>query len=267
MASAVLPQSKKPRLVDDEDHINKSGGGWSKGNSMKGLCSPNITIVPCNREDCRSNEKRFKSNLTVYNQDTIYRMESIGKEVALLPDSIVLDALVLDNNIAVLVMPFPINESIIVNVSYHPDFEVDITEISGKFKKGSKNVTALDTIAHITVSDTAGDRKTIGLQAPIAGKMVESNDLLSCYPKLIASRHRSDGYLAVFTSDAPSILARSGSYIDLLPIDAGEANVVNGKTCGGISKRKEKVCFSWIKGSCSRGESCKFKHVEKVPEK
>lgn len=228
---------------------------------MKGLCAPTITIVPCSRDDCRNNEKRFKSILTVHNQGLVDEMEK-QEDIQLFPPSIVVDAMVLDNNISVLVMPYRIHKELIAAVKFHPDYEVDIAEISGKFKKGSKNVTALDTIAYLTVLDPpTGIEKTIGLQAPIAGKMVESNDLLSSSPFLISTRHRADGYLAVFTSDAPSILARSGSYIGLLPVDLD--NNEDKKSANENIKRKEKFCFSWIKGSCARGDTCKFKHVDK----
>lgn len=263
------PKKRSKTVLDSEEckeqhQPSKSSKavGWGKGNSMKGLCAPNIAIVPCHREDCRSNEKRFKFYLTVHTAQMVANMSTIIDDVKLFPDSIIVDALVLDNNISVLVMPYQICKELIVSVKFHPDYEVDIAEISGKFKKGSKNVTALDTIAYIVLRDPRNnEERTIGLQAPIAGKMVESNDIISSNPTILSTRHRSDGFLAVFTSDAPSILAKSGAYIDLLPTDL-DSNVDNGGNNNNI-KKKEKVCFAWIKGTCARGSACKFKHVDK----
>jgi hypothetical protein len=157
--------------------------------------------------------------------------------------TVVLDALVLDNNICVLILPFAIPA-----ISFTYRFDIDINAITGKFKRGSKAINALDQVAILTIMNANQENVTVQLLSPIEGKVSEQNDNLASNLSLLQDRYQGDGYVAILISEAPTMISKTGTIIDEHESE---------------SKGKEKICFSWIKGTCIRGNICKFKHVEK----
>jgi hypothetical protein len=226
------------------DHLDEGAAVHIPPRKVRGLIAPGLKLYPTNRQDCRHTAKRFKCCLSIHNID------SIPTSISSLSDTLILDALVLDNKVVVFVLPFPLAN--VQRVEFASGYDFSVADVSGKFKKGAKIVAALDTLITVYVaSSLSGELQRISLKAPMAGKIVEINDLLPDSPALLSSHPRSDGYIAVVTSEVPELLEGPENDIDLTAQKA-------------TGRSKDKICFGWVKGGCRRGNACKFKHTERA---
>jgi hypothetical protein len=155
-------------------------------------------------------------------------------------DPTMLTAMVVMNDICVLVLKSAIEgvEKVTFKV------EVDSGSISGKRKKGAKILNAGCSVISLRMSD--GSEKEFF--APIGGQLLETNGNLLSYPNLLFDQPCGTGFIAVIypNTEFPS-LTNSESY--------------NKK-----SNAKNNICFDYAKGTCKRGNACKFKHeIESLP--
>lgn len=186
--------------------------------------APGLQCVPCDRDASLKNEKRFKWRLC------------LPDEVKATFPSLVADAWVLDNNICVIAM----QKGLDVKQVTYPSLSVD--GVYGKQKKGAMRIQALQTICIVTTQD---DRE-LELVSPISGRILEMNDRLQSTPSLLQSRPGAEGYLLLLSSDVPKLLDKAAGAITSLD----EL----------LDPKKQNVCFAWSKGSCSRGDICKYEH-------
>jgi CCCH-type zinc finger len=79
----------------------------------------------------------------------------------------------------------------------------------------------------------------------IGGKLIETNENLLSSPSLLWTQHQGTGYVAVLypETELPNLATVE---IGLTTTEAASAN--------------SKICFAWAKGSCARGDKCKFEH-------
>jgi len=193
-------------------------------NNKKQLYVSGIKLQECDRFAHLNVERRFKCKLFT---------EAKGE-----PNQIIVDAMVLDNNICVLMIPMALdakklvfNENISGNIIY------------GKLKKGARHLNAGEELCQITLADDS----VLTLKTPISGKLLEMNDRLTELPGLLGiEQYRNEGFICILSSEAPKIMERSLSTANELSLD----DMIG----------KEQVCFGWLKGTCTRGDVCKFKH-------
>lgn len=152
----------------------------------------------------------------------------------------VLDAIVLQNGICVLISKVPMTN--VQQIEFCAKLNTD--GISGRQKKGALKLRAGVVIC--TVSFTDGS--VVELLAPVGGKLLELNDMVCQKPELLSLKYDSEGYLAVLYPDTeiptldgyPDYKALAGSF--------AHKNIEKG------------VCFDFQNGTCTRGDSCRFKH-------
>jgi hypothetical protein len=82
----------------------------------------------------------------------------------------------------------------------------------------------------------------------VGGKLIETNDYLLSSPSLLRTQPLANGYVAVLYPETQLPGLGSGD----LTLTAAEVSGLNSK-----------VCFAWLKGSCSRGDKCKFEHFRR----
>jgi hypothetical protein len=278
-------------IISSSNHNHNQIG--SKGNKDL-LYRPDIQVLYMNRSAYTKSERRFKQRYTVYPQlhesmqlpdedfSSIFEKngEPVNDGLNVEKYSLVCDAMVLDNNITVLILPNPIQKIIeffskdILNLKVALSFDyqdnTDTTNIIGKYKRGAKHVNGSDVIAivKLTFINMEGHlirSVLINLCSPIAGKILEINDTLeaaiiqskSCENNDQASfqttaildlfsegKYSTNGYILVMASEAPRIIDQMNDR----PVGTGEG------------KLDDNVCFAWVKGKCGRGDKCKFIH-------
>jgi hypothetical protein len=184
--------------------------------------APGVTAVPCQLRKKYTFACKFKHKLTAPQKDTM------------------LDAVVLENGICVLIAKGPIVSAQSVTFSTSLNTE----GISGRMKKGAQNVKSGASICKVTFESG----ETVDYVTPVGGKLLELNENVLSDPHLLESASDSKGYLAVIYPDTeiPS-LDGYPDYQSLVESCAGKL-LVKG------------VCFDFQQGSCSRGDSCRFKH-------
>ena len=185
---------------------------------------PNIAFgihaIPCvGKEKTGSLERHFKHKLSDSDKD-----------------SPMLTAMVLNNDICVLVIESDIQA--IVSASF--SVEADSDSISGKKKKGAKKIKANSPI--LTLNFTDGSTREY--LTPVGGQLLETNLNLLLQPNLLLEQPCGAGFVAVIYPDTeiPSL-----------------TNGLSGKLISDLDK-KSNICFSFVKGLCRRGDSCKFSH-------
>jgi glycine cleavage system H lipoate-binding protein len=188
------------------------------------LILPNLLVKECNRENFLSLERRFKS------------LYYVKQDEWLLKNELVVNAMILDNNIALFILPFPV---ISVEEFQFSDAYLDVS-ISGKHKRGAKSVDAGNVFGTIKANS-----QQISLIAPISGKIMEINERLIANPTVLSTNeYRCDGYLMVLSTEAPKIIENNALLVNSnIPVHL-----------------EDKICFAWLKGKCARGNDCKFLH-------
>lgn len=152
----------------------------------------------------------------------------------------VLDAIVLQNGICVLISKVPLTN--VQQIEFGTKLNTD--GISGRQKKGALKLRAGAVICTITYVDGS----VVELLAPVGGKLLELNEIVCQRPELLSLKFDSEGYLAVVYPDTeiPSL----DGYPDYKSLAGSFAH-----------KNVEKgVCFDFQNGTCTRGDSCRFKH-------
>jgi glycine cleavage system H lipoate-binding protein len=186
------------------------------------LILPNMQVKDCNRDDFLSFERRFKSVYSITQEDNVNYKE------------VYLTALVLDNNIALLVVPFPVIADEITFADAYSDLV-----ILGKGKRGSKFVEAGVTIAFVKRNS-----QSIPLITPIAGKVIEMNEKLLTSPHLLNEDYQGSGFVMIVTTEAPKVVENNALLMSVkAPVNMDD-----------------RICFAWAKGKCSFGKDCKFLH-------
>lgn len=183
---------------------------------------PGTVAIPCLRDRKYTFACKFKHRLTVEGKDSI------------------LDAIVLENDICVLISKVPISSA--KNVDFSSRLSTD--GVTGRMKKGALNLKAGSPICFVTLEDGS----VVELVTPVGGKLLELNDKLVLEPALLESKPDSEGFFAVIYPDTeiPSLTGYS-DYASLTESFAGKI----------IEKG---VCFDFQQGTCNRGNGCRFKH-------
>lgn len=189
-----------------------------------------LSVLPCtNAVPCikslKSIEKRFAQRLTVTD------------------NSFALDALVLPNELCVLVMKNPIigADKVVFNAEFYP-----VVQTTGKRKKGCRTVNPGDVICTTVIGDVVQNYIT-----PVGGRMIEYNECILQQPSLLGTDPSGVGHVAIILpeTEIPSIFTDTPDYDSLLAKTKLKRHcVVN------------KICFEWAKGLCNRGDTCKFAH-------
>jgi glycine cleavage system H lipoate-binding protein len=185
--------------------------------------------VACETNKHCSLEKRFKNKLVVEGDDEI------------------LDAMVLNNDICVLMSKIPLKVN---SVAFSDVINTD--NISGKQKKGAQTIKA----GYVVCTVETIDRGPVKLKTPVGGKLLEFNDALQRDPSLLDVQYNGKGFIAVIypNTEIPS-LEGCPDYESMVERITNKHSKLNGGAGGGGNK-----CFSFAKGTCARGDKCKFKH-------
>lgn len=187
--------------------------------------APGLTMYRCNRDAHLKIERRFKWRLTT---DTK------------VDGCVVLDAWVLDNNLAVLILP---RELEVISLT----FAIPLEGSSSSKLQPKKGIMAVVQGMQSVATVVTADNSTIQLLAPFCGRLVEYNDRLADQPILLQSSHEGDGYIAICQSDTIKLFERCKN----LSISLDQ--VVTTKTTN--------ICFAWAKtGICRKGKACRFDH-------
>jgi hypothetical protein len=206
------------------------------------LFLPEVVVRNTDRHGFISFERRFKSVYSVPQQE-IKLFEDFKEDL-------LCEAMILDNNIALIVFPFAISTCFIEDI--HFNNHISDVSVSGKFKKGAKAIDAGNEICSITVCSSVGlnsgenrksdvEKRKIIIKTPIAGKIVDFNEELKKNPNLLFTEPKGDGYLLVLSTEAPKFIEIFQGKPEAFSMD-------------------DKVCYSWLKGQCMKGGSCKFLH-------
>jgi len=151
-----------------------------------------------------------------------------------------LTAYIMANGICVLTATSPWLEGNVVSVCFEKSLSTEA--ISGKKKKGARKIrpdTKLCTIVLVNQEGQLESRREVQLFSPVGGQVLELNTLLVESPLLVATQALGRGFVAVVFPD------------EELP------SLEN----GGVVKSKDNFCFAFRRGSCVRGDACKFKHT------
>ncbi len=193
---------------------------------------PNVSehtqAVSCESRKHCSLEKLYKHRLTVTS------------------DSNIMDAMVLHNNICVLMSKTPLNA---LKVSFADNMCTE--NVSGKLKKGAQTIKAGCTICSVVID--GGD--VVQLKTLVGGKLLEMNEALLANPTLLNTHHNSTGFVAIVYPDT-----------EIPTLDAGGCSnwsslVERIQAKRTKSKADRDVCFAFLKGNCTRGDTCKFGHI------
>jgi hypothetical protein len=174
-----------------------------------------IAEVPTN-SDLSSWERRFE------------------KKVFAPTDNTFMQAFTLLNGISVLYCcadAVPNGDVNVESIAYSSKVASTTSNLSGKRKKGAIKIMRGDVLCHLLLSDGT----KVHLRSPIAGQIVEINDLLNANTDLLRSEN-GDGYMLVMLRNKMMELTSS-------------------------TKSKHNVCHNFLKGACKFGDKCKFKHV------
>ena len=111
------------------------------------------------------------------------------------------------------------------------------SNLSGKRKKGSAKVMRGDAVCKLTRADGS----VIELLSPIAGNVMEYNAHALSDASVLNSAH-GEGYLVV--------------------IHRNKIDEIKHELCGNGKVPRSNICFDFIKGTCKRGELCRYEHMQ-----
>ena len=151
-----------------------------------------------------------------------------------------LTAMVMHNDICVLVIKSKIEA--VSEVKFLID--VDADSISGKKKKGAKKVKAGSSVLFLTFSDGS----VAEYITPVGGQLLETNLNLLSQPNLLQDQPCGTGYIAVIYPDTE------------IPSLTNGMTVKSSSDQPSLQDKKSNICFAFVKGICTRGDNCKFKH-------
>jgi hypothetical protein len=214
-----MSQAFKKQKVEYIDRAKVLSGSRKMPNVLEGTIA-----VPCVRQRKYSFACKFKHRLTIPENEAA------------------LDAIVLENDICVLVCKRPVQ-----NVSHTAFSSTLSTEcVSGRMKKGAVNLKAGLPVCALTLDDGT----VINLVSPVGGKLLELNEKLSTECRhLLAEKFDSEGFIAIVYPDTE--IPTLDGYSDWLSLAKSFEGKVNEKG----------ACFEFSQtGSCKRGDKCKFKH-------
>lgn len=151
-----------------------------------------------------------------------------------------LTAMVMHNDICVLVIESKIEA--VSEVKFMIDVDADL--ISGKKKKGAKKVKAGSSLLLLTFADGSVTEYI----TPVGGQLLETNLNLLSHPNLLQDQPCGTGYIAVIYPDTE------------IPNLTNGLIVKSSSDQPSLQDKKSNICFAFVKGICSRGDNCKFKH-------
>lgn len=193
----------------------------SKKVSVRLNVSEECLAVECNKSHHSSPEYRFVKKLFVPNSCEYLQL------------------LVLPNELCVAFLPSTLDSCDIESLK----FMVDVVneEICGKRKKGAKLIKAGAVLAK--VKDSCGVEFV--LKTPVGGHILEMNNSLGNDVSPFHLNRYKEGYLAIIMPDTavPSL-----SYPNYAVLHEH------------LVKKKQQICFSWMKGECKYGSECRFIH-------
>lgn len=194
--------------------------GFTNASSM---VSEGLVAMKCNKAAFTAAERRFK-----------YKLQSPPVATDQIYERIILDAWVLSNDICILTSFIPLQVDSV-------DFSF-LYEDLGTNKKGKPN--DIEIVANDVVCKVQIDDRLVQLCSPILGRVLETNEKLVADPTILSSHPSSNGFIAILSSTVPSLIDRCG------------INVLRRYNRGELSR----LCYSWVKGNCFRGDACKFFH-------
>ncbi|RYG98508.1 hypothetical protein EON65_51340 [archaeon] len=187
--------------------------------------APGLQIHRCNRDAHLKIERRFKWRLS-----TDIKVDGC----------VVLDAWVLDNNLAVFILPTSLD---VISLTYAAPLEgPSSTKLQPK-KATAAVAQGMQCVASVVTTD----HTTMQLLAPLSGRLIEYNDRLADQPALLKTSYDGDGYIAICQSDTIKLIERCKN------LSVSLEQVVNTKNTN--------ICFAWAKtGICRKGKNCRFDH-------
>lgn len=173
-------------------------------------------------------EKRFTHKLSVLTEDY-------------------LDAYVMLNDIVVLFPSEGFDKGTVDKLEW-PEFDKSIGSMHGKRKKGAPKVKADSTICRVHKTN----EEIVELKTPVGGQLIEINEGLSGNANLFENTSIFNGerYVAIIypTTKIPG------------PQDT---DIEKWKRRQFELSRKNEICFDFQNGTCRRGSTCRFIHVDK----
>lgn len=118
------------------------------------------------------------------------------------------------------------------SVKYSYKVNTTTSSLSGKKKKGAIKIMRGDVLCQLHMSDGS----KMDLRSPIAGEIIEINPILIDHVDLLQSEN-GDGYVLVMLRN---------KLMELM---------------GSTKPTKNNQCFSFLKGTCTFGDACRFKHI------
>ena len=145
------------------------------------------------------------------------------------------------------------------------------TSVSGKGKKGSIFLSERDMVCDVDVSDGS----TFKMYACIRGSVIEINERLIAQPQLLGEMPLSDGFVCVMMPKLVEKRAIGQACMEfdhsvLTDPSGNEKRRQDGLQVRSKPNKKQKKddprpCFSFAKGYCKWGSSCKFSHGNEAP--
>lgn len=181
--------------------------------------------LPCDATTVGSLERHFKLKLVVPPPENAPGSEDSSV--------IVLAAMVLQNELCVLVCAAPLTTTDVVFA-----IAADSDAISGKRKRGAKHVKAGAVIARVTLADgTVRD-----LVTPVGGQLLETNDNLLASPALLQTQPGGTGYVAVVypDTDLPGLGGGASS-------SSSSSSSSSAAAKGVAEHANPNVCFAFLK--------------------
>mmetsp|Transcript_23761 Transcript_23761/g.44121 ORF Transcript_23761/g.44121 Transcript_23761/m.44121 type:complete len:230 (+) Transcript_23761:130-819(+) len=155
-----------------------------------------------------------------------------------------LDAYVMINEIVVLVPGQSFDTTQIESVKWS-EFDKSVGDMHGKRKKGAPKVKSDAPICEVHFKNGS----ICELKTPVGGQLIELNENLMNNHDLLASNDPYNGerYMAIIypTTKLPG---PQDTNVEVWKQKQHEASMV------------PKICYSYLEGTCTRGESCRFQH-------
>eukprot|EP00602_Paraphysomonas_sp_CaronLab_P004090 CAMPEP_0185023734 /NCGR_PEP_ID=MMETSP1103-20130426/6372_1 /TAXON_ID=36769 /ORGANISM="Paraphysomonas bandaiensis, Strain Caron Lab Isolate" /LENGTH=217 /DNA_ID=CAMNT_0027556465 /DNA_START=61 /DNA_END=711 /DNA_ORIENTATION=+ len=152
-------------------------------------------------------------------------------------DDAYLDAMVMKNGICVLFYGNPLVASCL-------KFPIGVETMSGRRKKGARKIKADTVVCEATLPDG----NVLEMRTPVGGQLLEVNDLLIESSEKLGDMRSGERYIAVIYPDTE--------------IPSANQSIGEWRAVQEAMMKRSNICYSWLRGNCHRGSSCKFEHTD-----
>jgi hypothetical protein len=155
-----------------------------------------------------------------------------------------LDAYVMINEIVVLVPSQKFNTADIKEVVWS-EFDRPVGEMHGKRKKGAPKVKSDSSICEIHYKDGS----VSVLKTPVGGQLIELNENIITNTDILSSNDAYNGgrYVAIVYPNT-KLPGPLDTDVEAWKRKQHEASMV------------PRICYSFLEGTCTRGDACRFQH-------